>query len=1163
MADVRFEIDKVRSNSFYHYTKYSGNQIVLNAKGNPDIGWGLYSHLYDNADKSAWIIAVNQYNKEHNIITPSEKIKTGIEEFKRKFEIEEKKYPQKQSYILPALQSAISFVTNTEDCDDDYLEKLQQSTGGVLPTKKAIAKYALEAAANNIEIDYHILMDSYMKLGVTAFIYPVCDAINSFIDIFFMGIDAIYDEYSKLAADPIYMFRKWTSDITISNDEKQRYKDLFDASIKQFSPAAREIIVKILSIDILKITVDFLQSVKTLSTNIWKSIINRFNAIKDIISTIEFTNKDKFISALNTILYALGGLIGGVVAANCMKTKEIDTAIESLCQTDNVSSEEELIDKMNNEIIDYQNNMYDNTIIYKYAANNKNGYSLYKTSESSSYLDIEDPNVNELIELCKVSMCDDISSTDTSDWYNQFDTSEYIIIEFNINYNFTILLAENQNININDIIAYIDGVPVKSRKSFIVVETGQNYIIGRYTVNADNMLSEIFTTDDSDNISNTIQNYITNSINTFTNNDYDRIIKKFQQHIYVKDFIRDYLSFYRFAELAQYTREYSNADATAVSTDKFIEIYESQAQEILDSYYNDVKNTCKKKNIKKYINRGKVATLKSILDNKSDNCIDKILKLYYDNPGNLKYCSKGRICDYMLYSHYIEFLFSDKFEYDEDNPYIKTLSDTLNDFITVRSRLELNKDNLSALIQSFNELCDTTISIYWTYTDIDYYTKLCELFKYNTYTNTDIIIEGTEFDSISLYKRVLQYLKSITKFTRAEDYNTEINLTTDFNKLLEEQDKLEDKKVNKDEIRFEKDLKKIAYRFFAIRKIEQSLSNINISDYIDNSVLQQFNELYQQIGDTAYEYYDGIQQVQTTASVVDNAAEIMTNTLYSAKSILGPYIQMLKQVTAAEVKTLRNLFLSVTNIYNENKDSINSCEDLFKLGEINWPGESIIYKDNVQCDYFLFNNIETCPKNMDDLFELEKEIENEETPADELLSMSISPKTQYGIDSIKYWLKYCGIATAVNAMMPIYWSTGINLMGTPVPLPIIYMPIIPITIGSIVIIIGIGICGICPLPMILFINTGTDNGSTIIPINLLIDQVKSLIPVIKSVQKPAIKDLTDTMIKKLDNDINSYKKKISDINFQIDEIKKIEIDYKTKRLLQQIKNQDRTSMSTE
>ncbi|MEG1363891.1 MAG: hypothetical protein RSC92_05630, partial [Clostridia bacterium] len=73
------------------------------------------------------------------------------------------------------------------------------------------------------------------------------------------------------------------------------------------------------------------------------------------------------------------------------------------------------------------------------------------------------------------------------------------------------------------------------------------------------------------------------------------------------------------------------------------------------------------------------------------------------------------------------------------------------------------------------------------------------------------------------------------------------------------------------------------------------------------------------------------------------------------------------------------------------------------------------------------------------------------------------------ISDLDYWKKYLRIAT-LNGLNPIYWSTGLILLGTPILMPIVYIPtkVIKTSYGCIV--MGISICGISISPLILYVN---------------------------------------------------------------------------------------------
>lgn len=1164
MSDVKFIIDKSRGDSFYHYTKTdSNNKPLFKDDGTLATGWGLYSYLKDEDEKAAWIEAVNKFNSDTGIKTPCALIKDKLHEFKDAISLDDAKFPNRRSYLMPALGAAIQLVAKPGEvlCDDEFIEQLLQACGGAIPTKENIAKYALETVKINLEIDCHILLYNLEKLGINGFVISVVDLIESLVDKYFGVVDAVYNEYSRIASGVIRLYRKSHDEYGLPQEERQSLIKEFLEKLKEYGEDAVEIVLDMLCIDMLLQLIDMLKNIKTLAVDIWKSMIQKFKDIIQVFTDIDikFLNKDEIIGILTSLLFAVGALIGAVLAMNCANEQEIDNAIKSLCDAERVSSEDELKEKIKDDTERYRNELSEHTIIYKNAVNDSNGYSLNKNPE----IDVTEENTNNTEDasnnidnccICKVSMCETTDATDTSDWFNNFEYPELVIVEVDLRKKCLWSIKAGDHINLNDIIGEIEDTPVRSIISCDVIEVQPSYFIGRYTEDTNILNPDVlsYTEDDLDIISNQAQELLNEKIKEFQDNPYDAIIDKYKKYAYTCDFLKDYISFYRFPELAVYTREHTDGDAIAISTDDFIEKYEDAAQKILDDYHDDVKKTCKKSNVKKYAKKGQIPQFKKLLDKKKDDCIKDIMTLYNNNPGEMKYCSKGRICDFYLYSHYVEYINSDKFDYDEENPYIVRLADKLNEFIGRRIRLELNKDNLEGLITSFNELCQRSISLYWPFKDIDYYTKLSELFKYDTYTDTEVIAEGTLEDNISLYKRVLNYLKAITKFTKSDNYNPDNNdvILEDVQGFLNKQEQQEEAKIDKEKVKFEKLLKKIAYRFAGLRKIELSLNNTNISTYASDNVIKDFQELRISKGEVVNEY-------------TENTKYKYKDVLYKKESILGPYFEMMKKITLEEIKELKSLYKDAMQYYLDNKDSINSCEDLFKLREINWPGRGILYKENTPVHYYLFNaDTPIPPKSLEELEQYEEAASIPEEYKDDydLNDMMSSPNTAYGVDSIVYWLRYCGVATIVN-LIPIYWATGLNV-GSPIPLPIIYLPLVPIKVSSMVIVIGIGICGVALWPMILFVNMGPLNGTVIIPIDLAIDYIQQLVEKIKAQQSPTIKGIVNPLVKLLDNEINQCIEEEQRIDFQISELQGVSVDYRTKFNIDSIFNRDTTSKGT-
>jgi len=79
------------------------------------------------------------------------------------------------------------------------------------------------------------------------------------------------------------------------------------------------------------------------------------------------------------------------------------------------------------------------------------------------------------------------------------------------------------------------------------------------------------------------------------------------------------------------------------------------------------------------------------------------------------------------------------------------------------------------------------------------------------------------------------------------------------------------------------------------------------------------------------------------------------------------------------------------------------------------------------------------------------------------------------VTDIKYWKKYCKIATTVN-LLPLFWPIGL-LIPTPgplikIPLPVIWKPLVVVPTPICLVVIGIDICGICPAPWVYIVNPG-------------------------------------------------------------------------------------------
>ena len=213
--------------------------------------------------------------------------------------------------------------------------------------------------------------------------------------------------------------------------------------------------------------------------------------------------------------------------------------------------------------------------------------------------------------------------------------------------------------------------------------------------------------------------------------------------------------------------------------------------------------------------------------------------------------------------------------------------------------------------------------------------------------------------------------------------------------------------------------------------------------------------------------------------------------------------ESLLTITKNEAVQLLEFINDINIKYNNYKNLLNDIDSCFNYA--NWPKPMDIYVDNVKYDHYLF--VDDASNNYE----------------------------EYGIqqNNIKYWQKYCGLATLINCATPYNWSTGIIIGGTPIMLPIILVPIKYID-GNISTLIGLGICGICIYPMVLIINNTDQFGSILMPINMLLDKAKELLKSMKDINfntmtlsvKPMIAALNEK-IKNTEDDIILIKKQIS------------------------------------
>ena len=1183
-------MDNIRYDGYYHFKIYPPGTEVnewFNAPKDKtvlplEIGWGLFTDQPES-EHNAWIKGVQRFQKTIRVKTTYDSIHKYINDIKLKFELDDAKFPESKSLIMPQISSVLKLleemkINDPSKCNDEYLANLHKLGIMELPTLKNQFKYAWLSTKFNLNnsLDKQIYS---AKEVLGSYIIPVLDLGDQMCKTFFTSIDAVYEEIRRVCAEAIEIWNQVVKAFNTSIEAVQSGYNATISGIKKASKAtakgltdAASAVAQASSYVIKKRRMlwrKFMNVCKKLCKRFGDWIINYLyiglaaKAIGDVFKKLftfhskdtkswrPFFNKLKlllskgfnqfnsavipaFKKMLKPLVVALAGYLGALSASLCA-----DKAKKELDQKRVL----EINDSSTSTLEDYNKKLKENNItnieasksvIIRKASNLEDGLSmsfnqektisemkaslkeqpseLSKTSispflslinsnnaDDSSSFDTSSVNLLDSSFPCKVSMCDDYKPTDTSiiDYNkNAYLEPETYIIELDkeLSYDFK---KDLSNFKVGDKIGDLINCPIKAIRDSSIVEIGQNYLICDY-VKADNF-NDLEETDEN-KIGSFTTDYMNNILSSLNDTkQIDDITNNFKKQYNIENFIINYISYFRYADLASYTRKYSKSNINDLSANEFIKIYEDKADKFFKTFQNKIKKIAGKDNVYSKANSGKIITLKNEIDECKSNFINNILKLYKLNPGNIKFCSKGRIADYSLYDMYITYL--NDIDYDENNPYVVKLVSLLNEFIGKRQRIEINVNNVDSLIISFNELCDKTIKKYWTIEKSSYFKELKSLY----------VSDKETFISTSIYDNVLNYLKKLTNCSITKEYTISIDNTGDINKILEEQSKKsEDSSYDKEQFVLLNDLKKIACRFTSILEIERSMSSY---EYVNSAEIISALSI-----ENASEYYEGKEYTQDELG------------LFGLENILADYLKTLREETEYESKKLSELAKSCIDEY----DNINNDDAFNDFREVAWPTPSIVYRNNKKCDFYYLTSNNVQPSK-DDLKNVENEIAgdiNKDVPENSYYD----PSSSTDMTSLKYWLRYMCVATAIHCLMPGYWSTGLIVKGIPIMLPVIYIPACVIKTKRVILVIGFGVCGISISPMLLFCNVSGIKMSLLPVVN---SKIESFIDSIKEMLNNPVKKISEyceDAINSLDLQIKAEHKKIADINFQISEI---------------------------
>ena len=873
-------------------------------------------------------------------------------------------------------------------------------------------------------------------------------------------------------------------------------------------------LTKIVQLDLLKELAFNLSNLSSVTKDQWQVTITKLKNYKRVFNV----KGDTFGKFIDKLLPLLGAYLGAMFTFKENKENDIEAGtpeVQNPVTGEMTDTPEKYLKVMN-----MRKGKRPKQYVLDWCKEEKYGFSFYLKNEN-----LENEASNQTDTDCVLSLCPPTENTDTSTLNNNstLRDSRGIIVEYDSEYPHIINVQPGMAISFNEDIGRIKDLPVKSQVRGIVVKKTSKYFIADYI----DEMPEI----DVDEL-----------IAKYDNKPMEELCNLFRDNANVTNFIKDYILETRIPSLANHLREHLLGTVNEVSSAKYLKKYRKKAEKIQKKYGKKVKKACDKKTVEAYGKKSKLHKLKEKLDEYKVEAFNQILDLY-NNYKSLGYCSKGRIADYMLYDEYLDFLMDEeKFRYDDANPYVVKMFKLLCKFIGTRSRIENNLENIPSLIDKFNKLCKKSIRKYWKPRNNDYYTEMKSIFRYEYYTNdTENLIEAavTDKDAVSMYSKTYDYLKALCHYTvpasQSIQYTDNIDVEAILNSGMEDKT---DRTMNSD-------LRKIAFNFCLLRNVETSAADESIYNTIANrSIVTAFYYLHLIAGILIESYdedYVGIDPI-----------------ILASRSILRPYLKTLKKMTQSEAFEMDKLAKEAIQWYRDNGEKVNDPRIYDKFKEVPWGSRSKIVYNNEYYDYtflkYEMNDASTMLKKAEPF-----DFDTQDT-SDEYYNTLKFMNSAYGPNTFLYWLRYLAIATIVNCMLPIYWGTGIIIAGAPIILPIIMLPFFVLP-GRVTVVFGIGLCGVCPMPLILFVNLSNTKGTILIPLNILADTLKASLKQAANMAQKKMLTLSFTpAIKALDDRINGYNAELDALDDQIHNLDSfIKNNKSVVRNIKKRKNEDPTT----
>ena len=164
-----------------------------------------------------------------------------------------------------------------------------------------------------------------------------------------------------------------------------------------------------------------------------------------------------------------------------------------------------------------------------------------------------------------------------------------------------------------------------------------------------------------------------------------------------------------------------------------------------------------------------------------------------------------------------------------------------------------------------------------------------------------------------------------------------------------------------------------------------------------------------------------------------------------------------------------------------------------------WPTPINIKVDNTNYELYTFADRYEDPKSAPEEIIVPADMGNVEIP-DPVVDLDNLPeprdRDKITIMDYEYWLVYMLNATLFT-LMPTYWADGFDIppFMTPTPLPAIYLPIAPpvmIPVVNVLMVFGIALRGIWPMPIILMVNLSSSDIDAMVFIKIALEIAKDV-----------------------------------------------------------------------